>query len=257
MRLLAFLNVPPERILTRLRGEKDPGIQYALLISLGDYKEQQILRFDEVRGFIGTLHRDTPDAGVHSAAEWLLRRWGVPQPAANLTAEPAETALHGPTPPRQWLKSPRLGSCDGHTLIRVAGKTNSSVGHDFLIAAHEVTVQQAHEFDPALYNNEGYSRTPDSPMSVVRWRNAAGYCNWCQSVKDSRSSILRAPEHGKPVLMILRGQAIAFRRYQNGGSRRSLVLAARDSMALIFRCMLATAGASRIMPTTCVPLGHR
>jgi serine/threonine protein kinase len=178
MRLLAFLNVPPERILTRLRGEKDPGVQYALLISLGDYKEQQILRLDEVRGFIATLHRDTPDAGVHSAAEWLLRRWGIPDPAANLSAETAEAAVHGPKPPRQWMKSPRLNSCDGHTLIRVAGKAEASVGHDFLIAAHEVTVQQAHEFDPALYNNADYSRTPDSPMSVVKWRDAAAYCNW-------------------------------------------------------------------------------
>lgn len=178
MRLLAFLNVPPERLLSRLRVETDPGIQYALLISLGDYREQQILRFDDVRGLIAALHRDTPDAGVHSAAEWLLRRWNVPHPAANLPAETAETALHGPKPPRQWMKSPRLNSCDGHTLIRVAGKANATVGHDFLIAAHEVTVQQAHECNAAMYNNDDYSRTPDSPMSVVKWRDAAAYCNW-------------------------------------------------------------------------------
>ena len=178
MRLLAFLNVSPERILKRLRAETDPGIQYALLVSLGDYKEQQILRLDETRMFLATLHRETPDAGVHSAAEWLLRRWGIPQPAANLPAETAETAFHGPKPPRQWMKSPRLDSCDGHTLIRVAGKSDSRVGHDFLIATHEVTVQQAHECDPTLYNAAEYSRTPDSPMSVVQWRDAAAYCNW-------------------------------------------------------------------------------
>jgi serine/threonine protein kinase len=178
IRLLAFLNVSPERLLRRLRTELDPGIQYALLISLGDYKEQQILRLDDVRVFIATLHRETPDAGVHSAAEWLLRRWGVPQPAAGLQAETAETAYYGPKPPRQWMKSPPLNSCDGHTLIRVSGKTEASVGHDFLIAAHEVTVQQAREFNPALYNSDEYSRTPDSPMSVVKWRDAAAYCNW-------------------------------------------------------------------------------
>ncbi|MFO1004122.1 MAG: protein kinase [Planctomycetaceae bacterium] len=178
MRLLAFLNVPPERLLKRLRTETDPGVQYALLIALGDYKEQQILRLDEIRTFLATLHRETPDAGVHSAAEWLMRRWGNPQPAANLPAETAETALHGPKPPRQWMKAPRLASCDGHTLIRVAGKSDSSVGRDFLIAAHEVSVQQAHEFDPTMYNAAEYSRTPDSPMSVVQWHDAAAYCNW-------------------------------------------------------------------------------
>ncbi len=175
MRLLAFLNVPPARLVTRLREEKDPGIQYALLIALGDYKEQQILRLDEVRGFIATLHRESPDAGVHSAAEWLLRRWGIPEPAANL---PAETALYGPKPPQQWMKSPRQNSCEGHTLIRVAGKTEATVGHDFLIATHEVTVQQAHEFDASLYNNDEYSLTQDSPMSVVQWPQAVAYCNW-------------------------------------------------------------------------------
>jgi formylglycine-generating enzyme required for sulfatase activity len=124
------------------------------------------------------MHRDTPDGGVHSAAEWLLRRWGIQQPAANLLAENAETALHGPKPPRQWMKSPRLDSCDGHTLIRVAGKTDSNVGHDYFIGAHEVTVSQVREFDPAMYNAPEYSRTPDSPMSVVQWPDAARYCNW-------------------------------------------------------------------------------
>jgi hypothetical protein len=178
MRLLALLNVAPERLLSRLRSETDPGIQYALLISLGDYKEQQILRLDEARGFVASMHRDTPDGGVHSAAEWLLRRWGIQQPAANLLAENAETALHGPKPPRQWMKSPRLDSCDGHTLIRVAGKTDSNVGHDYFIGAHEVTVSQVREFDPAMYNAPEYSRTPDSPMSVVQWPDAARYCNW-------------------------------------------------------------------------------
>ena len=178
MRLLALLNVAPERLLSRLRSETDPGIQYALLISLGDYSEQQILRLDEARGVVASLHRDTPDGGVHSAAEWLLRRWGVQQPAANLLAENAETALHGPKPPRQWMKSPRLDTCDGHTLIRVAGKTDSNVGHDYFIGAHEVTVAQVHEFDPAMYNAPEYSRTADSPMSVVQWPDAARYCNW-------------------------------------------------------------------------------
>ena len=178
MRLLALLNVAPERLLSRLRSETDPGIQYALLISLGDYSEQQILRIEEARGVVASLHRDTPDGGVHSAAEWLLRRWGVQQPSANLLAENAETALHGPKPPRQWMKSPRLDTCDGHTLIRVAGKTDSNVGHDYFIGAHEVTVAQVHEFDPAMYNAAEYSRTADSPMSVVQWPDAARYCNW-------------------------------------------------------------------------------
>ena len=178
MRLLALLNAAPERLLSRLRSETDPGIQYALLISLGDYSEQQILRLDEARGVVASLHRDTPDGGVHSAAEWLLRRWGVQQPAASLLAENAETALHGPKPPRQWMKSPRLDTCDGHTLIRVAGKTDSNVGHDYFIGAHEVTVAQVHEFDPAMYNASEYSRTADSPMSVVQWPDAARYCNW-------------------------------------------------------------------------------
>lgn len=178
MRLLALLNVPPERLLSRLHSESDPGILYAILISLGDYKEQQIPQISDVRNFVATLHRDAPDAGVHSAAEWLLRRWGVPNPGSNLPADPAEQALHGPKPPRQWMKSPRLDTADGHTLIRVAGKADSTVGYDFLIGAHEVTVAQARQFDPSQYNRPEYSRTPDSPMSVVEWQPATAYCNW-------------------------------------------------------------------------------
>ena len=222
MRLPALLNVPPERLLSRLRTETDPGIQYALLISLGDYKEQQILRLAEARDFVASLHRDTADSGVHSAAEWLLRGWGVPHPAANLPAENAETALHGPKPPRQWMKSPRLDSCDGHTLIRVAGKTDSNVGRDFLIGAHEVTVAQVHEFDPTLYNASEYSRTQDSPMSVVQWPDATRYCNWLSrreglpefypadaSTWDAQADDFRKPGYRLPTVAEWRLAALA------------------------------------------------
>ncbi len=46
------------------------------------------------------------------------------------------------------------------------------------MAAHEVTVQQVADFNPQQYPNRDYSRTPDSPMSVVEWRMAVAYCNW-------------------------------------------------------------------------------
>ena len=50
----------------------------ALLLCLGEHARERVARFEgpELLTQLESLYREHPDAGVHSATEWLLRRWG-------------------------------------------------------------------------------------------------------------------------------------------------------------------------------------
>jgi serine/threonine protein kinase/formylglycine-generating enzyme required for sulfatase activity len=75
----AALGVDSALLSSRLLGgkEKDPSARQGLLLALGEYNADQ--RAEVVRdALVERLlqeYRDDPDPGVHSAAEWLLRRW--------------------------------------------------------------------------------------------------------------------------------------------------------------------------------------
>jgi serine/threonine protein kinase/formylglycine-generating enzyme required for sulfatase activity len=62
----------------RLGQEPDVSIRRALLLSLGEYVPDQLSGDERRRLLQGAwnIYRDDPDAGVHAAVEWLLRRWG-------------------------------------------------------------------------------------------------------------------------------------------------------------------------------------
>lgn len=178
IRLMSERGVPLQRLISQLSTESDFGIQYALILAMGDYTNTANEVTGEMRSLIRSLYQTSPDAGVHSAAEWLLKRWGETDTLASLPAESPASARSGPVPPRQWMKSPKLDTCDGHTLIRVDARSHPKIGREFLIGAHEVTVRQVADFNPGQYCDPQYSRTPDSPMCVVEWRMAVAYCNW-------------------------------------------------------------------------------
>src|SRR5262249_45916713 len=87
----AALNVDPAALGHRLLGdeEQDPSIRQGLLLALGEYQADQ--RAEVARGPLVERvlrdYRDDPDPGVHSAAEWLLRRWGVGERLARIDQE--------------------------------------------------------------------------------------------------------------------------------------------------------------------------
>src|SRR5262249_20053982 len=75
----AALGGDPALLARRLLGdeEKDPSARQGLLLALGEYPADQ--RAEVVRGplvsRVVAAYRDDPDPGMHSATEWLLRRW--------------------------------------------------------------------------------------------------------------------------------------------------------------------------------------
>jgi formylglycine-generating enzyme required for sulfatase activity len=78
----AALGVDPSILARRLLGdeEKDPSARQGLLLALGEYKADQLAEVVRGRLVNGVVeaYRDDPDPGVHAAAEWLLRRWDMP-----------------------------------------------------------------------------------------------------------------------------------------------------------------------------------
>ncbi len=175
-----------ERLLDRVGSEPDAGVRQALLLALGRAKappsndvwdgreaaDREVLR----------LYRDDPDPGVHSAAEYVLLRWGM---LSHMRAE--RNVLADARPPGAfaedlgWLVGPRR-----HTMAvaRPPGE------RPFAIATCETSALQLKEFFQAIgappppgMVRDGFPALP-VPLSVARH-----YCNWL-SLQDGLSDQL-------------------------------------------------------------------
>ncbi|MBX9583747.1 MAG: formylglycine-generating enzyme family protein, partial [Gemmataceae bacterium] len=141
-----------------------------------------------------------PDPGVHSAAGWLLRRWGEEGRVA------AARLPTGPQAGRGWFVGPQ-----GMAFAVVSGPVTTRVGshyfegwrseapeagleqfhrhrisHTYALATHEVTYDQVGGFardHAALLKGKRFgmiwsSRTGDSPAVDLDWYDAARFCRW-------------------------------------------------------------------------------
>ena len=66
-------------IIQRLDTEPDVTIRRALVLTLGEFTETQLPRCSATtadREAVAAIYENEPDAGLHGAAEWLLRKWG-------------------------------------------------------------------------------------------------------------------------------------------------------------------------------------
>jgi hypothetical protein len=75
---LGPLGADPGALVKRLEVEKDVSIRRALLLSLGEFGPTQLTLAERKRLLpkVVALYQDDADAGLHAAAEWLLRHWG-------------------------------------------------------------------------------------------------------------------------------------------------------------------------------------
>jgi formylglycine-generating enzyme required for sulfatase activity len=161
----------------RLDVETDVSARQALILSLGEFDPLK-LTASEKKPIVTTLlklHREAPDSGIHSAAEWVLRNWGDLKPLAPTASDGRDwyvnslgqtmLVVHGPV---EFLMGDPQGGTPG------AKKTLS---HSFAIAAHEVTVAEFRELREAHNYSEIYAPTSDCPMNRVSWYDAVQYCN--------------------------------------------------------------------------------
>ena len=169
----------------------------ALILALGRYNLDE-LSTDKREPLVEQLremYRNDPDAGIHGAAEWTLRRWKHDEKLAAIDVELKKLKDRGN---RRWYVN-----SEGQTLAVIEGPIEFSMGSPvsepdrnsvetphrqpinrrFAIATKEVTVEQYQRFlkeNPKIARLEidRYSPEPTGPMNRMTWYEAAAYCNW-------------------------------------------------------------------------------
>jgi formylglycine-generating enzyme required for sulfatase activity len=196
------VSLNPETLMQQYRLEKDIGARQALLLSLGQFDPVKLEaeRQKEPEKLVPRLlqeYRDDADAGIHSAVDWLLRRWQQSPALEKINQE-----LAGRLPDQQrWYVSKR----QGHTFSVIPGPVEFLMGspaqepqrrseellhpvripRSFALATKEVTVRQFREFlraNPSLRHDWASTETDgpdeDGPMTSLTWFEAVSYCRW-------------------------------------------------------------------------------
>src|SRR5262249_53288637 len=122
------------------------------------------------------MYRENPDSGIHSAAEWALRKWSELNALSQVDAGE-----------RDWYVNSQ-----GQTMLIVRERAESRrdepagqkqpegtpLSSAFAIAACEVTVEQFQKFRRDQLPLSEIALQRDCPMNTVSLFDAAAYCNW-------------------------------------------------------------------------------
>jgi formylglycine-generating enzyme required for sulfatase activity/Tfp pilus assembly protein PilF len=211
---LGPLGADARTIVKHLNREPDVTIRRALLLSLGEFGEK--LTREERQALLPQLqdmYRTAPDAGLHAAAEWLLRQWkedawlneankawagdkqhqlkrletiehelkketGKDETRWYVNGQ-GQTLVVIPGPVEFWMGSPpaeegRAGGPGGNEELRHWRR----FGRSFAIASKEVTVEQFLRFRKDHRFDGRAATSADCPVNMVTWYDAAAYCNW-------------------------------------------------------------------------------
>jgi formylglycine-generating enzyme required for sulfatase activity len=143
------------------------------------------------------LYRNAPDAGIHGAAEWTLRKWGQQEKLKEVDADLMKQKDRGD---RRWFinrQGQTFAVIDGPVEFRMGSPASEPerfpnelahrrrIARRFAIASKEVSVAQYQKFrqeNPQfVFDQRGldlFSPYPDCPTSYVSWFGAVAYCNW-------------------------------------------------------------------------------
>ncbi len=188
---LAPLGTSPQLLLQRLDTETDVSARRALVLGLGELDSH--LTADDRQHLQARLldaYRTDPDPGMHSACDWLLRRWGPADRLRQLDAALAGDVNSG----RDWfvngqgqtfaiIREPsefRMGSPEfepGRVAAHEAAR-QVKIPHAYALSTRHVTVAQFLAFRKGHPYRHELSPGPDGPMIDVSWYDAAAYCNW-------------------------------------------------------------------------------
>ena len=189
--MLGQLNVSPAMFVEKLNFTADISAKRAMVVALGD------LDFDSIdletkskwkSEFLG-LYQNSPDAGLHGALDWLLRkRWGMGKDC-DLVCESVKFKI---VPGYKWLVNSmgqtfvvldgpikfQIGSPLDEPLRYEAERIHErSLARSIAVAQMEVTINDFLALMPQQRYIEKYSKTPDSAMICISWFDSARYCN--------------------------------------------------------------------------------
>jgi serine/threonine protein kinase/formylglycine-generating enzyme required for sulfatase activity len=208
--LLSPLGVDSEAIIQRLDSEPDITIRRALLLSLGEYSEQRLTPGTQLSLLpkLQEEYRLNADPGLHSALEWLLRKWKQNAWIKQVNRDWAkdwqeqkkrlesfqQLSVKGnrPTSPHWYVNS------QGQTFVVIPGPVTfeigsptseegrqdyerqhmKQIGRIFGLATKSVTVDEYLRFDKDFKSYAKYIRSEDLPVVGINWYMAAKYCNW-------------------------------------------------------------------------------
>ena len=191
--------------------DPETSMRRALILALGTYAAEDLPPSEREPLIVKLLelYRSDPDAGIHGAAEWALRRWKQREKLEAIDAE-----FRGKEPgERRWFVSSQ-----GQTFAVIEGPVEFRMGlpeteperdagseperrvaipRRYAIATKEVTVEQFQHFlntndrfkldettekDLRDKDTEStlskYSPEPDGPRIGANWYVATAYCNW-------------------------------------------------------------------------------
>jgi len=204
----------PSSLIDGLRVQQDPTVRQAILLAIGEYSEERLANPEraailaECRG----LYVRDPDAGIHAAAEWLLRKWHQAPELAGL-----QETLTGKPPTGNWFINK-----EGLTMVTFRGPVPFEMGspttelrrdieeirhtrlipRSFAIGAHEVTNEQFCRFDPRFERDRGVAPQPGSPVTRVSWYDAVKYCRWLTTREGLDESNQCYPENIGPEMKL-------------------------------------------------------
>jgi formylglycine-generating enzyme required for sulfatase activity len=184
--------------------QRETSIRRALILALGTYANTDLSpgEREPLAARLLDLYENDPDAGIHGAAEWTLRKWGQ---AEKLTAIDASLPGLKNRGSRRWFVNGQ-----GQTFALIGGPVEFRMGsppteterfagnepprrmvipRQFALATKEVSVAQCQRFlkeagitidqyqlPPSSLQK--FSPDPDGPWIAPDWYAAAHYCNW-------------------------------------------------------------------------------
>jgi formylglycine-generating enzyme required for sulfatase activity len=176
----------------------------ALILALGTYGTDGLSpgEREPIIGNLVLLYRNDPDAGIHGAAEWTLRKWGQQEKLKDLDTQLMKLENPGD---RRWFingQGQTFSIVEGPVEFRMGSPPTDTertpgteplrrilIPRSFAIATKEVTKNQFQRFlklakitidryqlSPSFLNK--YSPDPDGPWIAPDWYTTTHYCNW-------------------------------------------------------------------------------
>tara|TARA_R110002049_G_scaffold2750_2_gene21495 strand:- start:291068 stop:295375 length:4308 start_codon:yes stop_codon:yes gene_type:complete len=171
-----------ETTLARFSREPEPSIRRGLLMILGGFDWESVddsLRYQAIAMAKDAFEND-PDRGIHSAAQWVLTRWGQD---AWIRATIDMLAQAKADPRKTWYVN-----SEGQTMCVIDARDVTGIGRIFEISMMEVTVDQFQRYSPTHQYYRHRSPTGDCPIGLTDWFDAIDYCRWLSKQLDSDPS---------------------------------------------------------------------
>ena len=158
----------------------DASVRQATILSLGKYGRHSLSPSQQqlIKSRLVALYAKDQDSGVHSAAGWLLRHWGLEDELPSLERSPATNAN------RHWYVD---GASQEMVVLKYPGKLpgskipisdTSEVDRVYAISAMEVSVERMLRFRPESGDALDKFNARQCPSNRIDWYDAAAYCQW-------------------------------------------------------------------------------